>query len=154
MTTPLSNSPADVLRYALIALGLGILPVPGTNYTATSWPTSTGQELDSPDNTATTYDTTGIKDGRSMTDGDVVEHPGVQVRVRATDDPTAQTQAWILANAVDRLIIGTNLTIGTHTYTIYAVSRKGNPARLSQETPTSRRPVWTFNVTVTLTQTS
>ena len=154
MSLPFANSPADVVHYLLIALGLGMLPVPGFAYTATSWPVNAGQEPDSPDNTITLYNTTGNKHARIMIDGETVEDPGIQIRIRGTDDPTASIQAELIKVAIDEKAIGYNVQIGGHNFTVYAINRVGNPIQLGNESPTSRRRIYTINATVTLRQTT
>jgi hypothetical protein len=113
--------------------------------------------LNDPDNTVTVYDTLGNKHARIMIDGQVVEDPGIQIRVRATDNPTAQTQAEIIKQAIDERATGYNVQIPDlsnvlHNFTVYALNRSGNPIQLGKESPTSNRRIYTINATVTLRQ--
>jgi hypothetical protein len=158
MGLPLANSPADVVRYVLIALGLGTLPP--ANPVEGTWPISANQELNSPDGVVVIYDTTGNKDARSMIDGEVTEHPGIQIRVREDTDLAAQTQAELIKVAVDQQVAGYNvqilngLTNVVHNFTVMNISRSGNPIQVGNESPTSRRRLYTINATVTVVQTS
>ena len=77
MSDVLLHSPADVLRYALIDLGVGTLPTDNGD-----WPIQVAAQSDTPDETLTIYDTLGIDDGRHMGDGERFEHHGIQIRVR------------------------------------------------------------------------
>ena len=151
MSIPLANSPADAVRYLLIALGLGTLP---TNVPQGAWPINANQEPNDPDNVVTLYDTTGNKHARCMIDGEITEDPGIQIRVRGTDDPTAQVQSQLIKQAIDEQVAGYNVQINGHNFTIYAINRVSNPTQLGYESPTSRRRLYTINATVTIRQTS
>ena len=142
----LAHSPADVIRWLLIDLGLGTDPSEED-----SWPIHTSSEPDSPDNSITVYDTAGIVDGRIQRTGETREHCGVMLQVRGTSQPIA----WAKANAanviLDESIDKSNITIGSTDYIVYAVTRHSGPLSLGRE-PSTNRFLFTINAVVALRQ--
>lgn len=151
----LTNSPADVLRYALIAAGGGSLPSSGN-----AWPIAAWQESDLPDNFITLYDTSGNIDGRFQNNGAVQEHPGIQIRVRALNPSDGNTKIRDLLDIIDLQIRETLVTCnhpvgtGVSMYLIHNVSRKGTVLSLGKDTPTTKRALFTVNLTISLSQIS
>lgn len=145
----LTHSPADIIRYLLIAKGAGTLL--GANG---SWPISAWQENDSPDNFITCYDTSGLKDGRVQNDGEVQEHPGVQIRVRSAIASDGNTKIRQIQDIVDKQVAYTTVVIASSNYIVHAISRPGTILSLGKETPTSKRALFTLNILVTITQVS
>lgn len=149
----LTFSPADIVRYLMVSLGLGTLPS-GTG----AWPISVGLETNAPDNVITIYDTEGDNQGRTFDDGETQEAFGLQVRVRATDYPTGNYQARYLAREFDAIVAYSKVSIqsvvgtGTDEFVVYAISRKGNVISLGKE-PQTNRHLFTFNAVVTIQQT-
>lgn len=138
----MNHSPADIVRYALISLAQGTLPSAGG-----AWPISVRKELDTPDETMTVFNTQGKNDGRSMIDGERDEHPGVMIRVRAKDEPTAYLKAQSVAEALDRLY-QEEVTIGEESYLLHSVSRTSNVIPASD--PNSERKLFTINAIVSI----
>ena len=151
----LTHSPADVLRYALINAGGGSLPSSGS-----SWPIGCWQENETPDNVITLYDTSGNLDGRFQTDGEMQEHPGIQIRVRSANPLDGNTKIRQLMEIVDKGIRLTTVMIenpiGTavSTYVIYAVTRIGTVLSIGKDTPQTKRSLFTVNMIISLRQTS
>lgn len=144
----LTHSPADIIRYLLVGLGGGVLPSAGGD-----WPIYVSQEPTTPDNVITLYNTAGIKDGRLMPTGEVQEHPGVQIRVRATDDNTGWTKAEALAILLDETVLINQVNISTSVYIVYSVSRSPGPLVLGKEVADSKRDLFTINITTSIRQT-
>src|SRR5215472_5350045 len=97
MTTTLLNSPAEIVRAALIEVGVADDPSPwmdlvngngGVKPSNTMWPVFVWGEPSNPDNCITLYDTDGIDHGQSMVDLQLFAHYGIQVRIRSTDQRT------------------------------------------------------------------
>lgn len=149
-TTDLDHSPADVIRYLLIAMGAGIHPDDLVVNSGTQWPIYAGGEPNVPDETITVYDTAGRDDGRMQYDGERTEHPGIQIRIRARDHQTGYVKARQLAVSLDKEIYQNTVSIGNSQYFIHAVSRSGNVIPLGKESPTSKRSLFTINATVTI----
>lgn len=149
MSGALDHTQAKIMRALLIFLGQATLPSDDGD-----WPAFTGHEPNAPDSVITIYNTTGLKDGRSMIDGEVEMHPGVQIRVRAPDEDGASTKINAIAQALDTEVKYAVVTIDGSVYTIYSVSRTSDPFSLGQETPNSSRYIFTLNVVASLRQTA
>src|SRR5688572_13398595 len=104
MALELLHSPGEVVAYLLVELGLGATPTNPPASPAT-WPVYAEGEPDTPDNCITVYTTAGRSDGRSMIDGELFEHYGVQIRIRGR----TQTDGWQKASAVRKAISAANL---------------------------------------------
>ena len=148
MSGLLTHSVNDVLRRLLVNNGQGTLPS-----AAGSWPIGV-ERPDSPDDCVTITETTGRRDGRTMSDGEVVEHPGIQIEVRAANHNTGWTKAKALATYCDESICNSVITFESKTYNIINVSRVGSVMSLGRETPESARELFTFNAMVTIVQTN
>lgn len=149
MSGSLVHSPADIVRRALVTLGLGTLPT-----ASGSWPIAVSQEPDTPDEAITLYDTSGRIDGRTHVDGEIQEFPGLQVRVRSANPVTGYTKAQAIAVALDQSIRLTNVTIGANVYKIYAITRTGTVNAIGKEIETSKRNLFTINAVASIRQTT
>ena len=148
MSGSLTHSPADIVRYCLIDLSLGTLPT-----SSGDWPITVTQEVEDPDNAITIFDTSGIKQGRVF-GGEIQEHEGFQVRIRATDHSTGHTKANAIKEALDKSILNVGVTIGSTTYIVYSVSRRSGIFYLGQDVSSSKRVIFTINAVVALRQTN
>lgn len=148
MSGLLTHSVNEILRRLLINNGQGTLPTANG-----SWPIGI-ERHDTPDNCVTITETTGRSDGRTMTDGEVIEHPGVQVEVRSAIRNTGFTKAKALATYCDESIYNSGVTIEGKSYNVINVSRVGVVMSIGRETPESRRELFTFNAVVTIVQTN
>lgn len=142
---PLLHSPADILRWLLVQLGLGTDPG-----NAGSWPVYCSSEPHAPDNCITTYDTEQRGDGRSQISGEMFQHYGVQIRIRSVDHPTGYVKANALANALDQSVYQEVVTVSGTRYLIHAVSRSSAVLPLGKEVPASKRSLFTINLLVSL----
>jgi hypothetical protein len=150
-TPAADHSPADVLRWLLINLGLCTAPLqnPPSGAGNTAWPAYAAEEPPRPDAVVTCYDTDGYKDGRSMTEGDRFERHGVQVRVRCADPKSGVAKARQIADALDRDVYQSYVTIDGVTYLVDAVTRASDVVSLGRDAPQGGRSVHTLNVTFT-----
>lgn len=139
-----TNSPAELLRSALVAAAVGADPESGPNPT---WPVFVSHLPSNPDNAICVYDTSGKRDGRIMT-GPSISKPGWQVRIRAVDYRTAAGKMKEIQRALDA-ISQFALTLDGDSYVIEAVTQTGTPLSLGQEPDASRRDGITLNGTVT-----
>lgn len=144
MSGLLHHSPADIIRYILVAGSNGTMPSAGE-----SWPINVSSEPDQPDNCITLYDTEGIDGGRTMNDGERQVHEGIQVKVRGTDHVVGFAKASLLASALDS-IRAKVLTIDSTTYIVHCVIRTGGVLSLGKEVTASKRSLFTINATVSL----
>ena len=144
----MTHSPADVMRWLLIDLGIGTAPEDEG-----SWPIQDSNEPDLPDNLITVYDTAGITDGRVQRTGETAEHKGFMVQIRSTDKPTAWAKAEAIKTAMDESILNLLVTVDTSEYVIYSVTRHSGPVSLGRE-PSTNRFLFTINAVVSLRQTT
>lgn len=149
MSGSLDHSPADVIRYLLISLGLGTLPEDGA-----AWPIYCDQEPDRPDNCLTIYNTAGRDNGRVMINGERQEHHGFQVRIRAVTPVVGYPKARAIAVAMDQDVNRDSITIGYSEYLIHSISRTTDVFSLGEEVPASKRKIYTVNAVATLEQTN
>ena len=147
MSGALAHSPADILRYLLIDLGHGTLPSDGA-----LWPIYESQEPNLPDNVITTYNTTNVHQGRVMSDGEVQERYGIQIRVRATTELIAFVKSQAITISLDQDVYLKGVTINGSGYLVHAVSRISGPMSIGKETPDSKRDLFTINVTAAIRQ--
>lgn len=147
MSGPLKNSPAEVIATTLLAMGLGSSP---TSNPVQAWPIFATNEPSGPDNCITVYDTEGIKDGRTMIDGEVQLHHGFQIRVRSLDHSTGYQKANAIAIAIDEQVNQMDVTISPNVYIVWAISRKGDVIPLGTEGGKSKRSLFTINAIVAL----
>lgn len=143
----LTHSPADVVRWLLVALGLGTDPEGGD-----SWPVFAAGEPDSPDNCITVFDTVGTDDGRVMVTGEAVRHPGIQVRVRAKNHATGWAKADAIRTALAQSVYLEAVAVGGNHYLLHSASKIGNVLALGKESPVSKRSIFTLNCQVSVKQ--
>jgi len=150
MSQLLEHSPADVLRYALVAAGLGVMP-----NTTGSWPVSVGTEPNKPDLVITCKDTHGRVGGHYGT-GDRDEFYGVQLVLRANDKPSLWVKLNQLANAFDTdraHFYRVTVTLGAKTYLLENVTRRDNGIPMGPERESARETA-VLNVWLTITPTN
>lgn len=121
------HSPADVIRYLLIQLGLGTDP--GDN---TDWPIYAPSEPDKPDNAITVYTTAPDLHGRAMPTKEILQHFGVLIRVRSTTDPELATKAYAIANTVARSAYFSDIMVDTHVYRVANMTLRSGPLFLGR----------------------
>ncbi len=138
-------TPAEVIAHALANRGLGSYDPPGT-----VWPIYVGSMPISPDMCIVIYDTTGRYDGRTMDDGVVQLHPGLQVRTRAQDYTVAEQKIAAIEAALDALHnTAITATDEGKTYTVAAVTRTSNRVDMGREEK-NRRQHFSLNAILTL----
>lgn len=145
----LEHSPAEIIRSLLVTLGLGEDPSIGTGSPVYNWPIYISQTPGLQDNVITVYDTTGNKDNRMQATGEVDEHFGIMVQVRADSHPTGYAKASSIASHFDLSVSGNNVTIDGYDYVVNAVVRTGTINSLGKE-PKTDRNLFTLNATVSL----
>lgn len=123
----MKHSPANIIRNYVVKNHACSLP--DTNGL---WPGHVNFLADTVDNAILFTDTNGTKDGRLQRTGETIEHPGLQVLVRATD----QGVAWQRIDVISKLFDATarqSLTIDGVSYLINSINRKGSIVPLSME---------------------
>lgn len=138
-------SPATIVARFLTLSAITSAPEDGQE-----WPAYVGHEPPEPPNCVTVYDTGGTLDGREMRTGEVLEHPGVQVRVRA--DPESYAVARAKAEQVVSALNGASRAetpFADASFALSNASQASGIAYLGPE-PETRRPLFTVNYRVTL----
>lgn len=141
----LSHSPADIVRYLLVNLSRGSLPEDEA-----AWPIYVSQEPDHPDSCITVYDTSGIIEGRAQISGEIQEHYGIQIKVRAASPTVAYAKISEVNNWIDKSVRNNLVTIESSQYLVYAITRKGGILSLGKELSSSKRNLYTVNAIVSL----
>lgn len=147
MSTQLTHFPADILAQVLINNGLGSDPT-GTG----AWPIRSAMEVSSPDNVITVYDTAGRQHGRTQPDGEIQEHYGIQVRVRATDPTTGRRKANDIRVFLSETLYNATVTIGTAQYVVHDSNGLGPVLSLGKDVSNTKRSLFTVNGTVPIRQ--
>jgi hypothetical protein len=148
MSSSLSHSQADVVRWLLIAQSIGTDPA-----SSAAWPIYVSNEPDTPDNLITIYDTAGIFDGRIQRSGEKVEYRGIMIQVRGTSHPVAWAKTDALRVALDEAVNKTIVDVGDNQYIVYSISRQSGPIALGRE-PSTSRFLFSINCAVILRQLS
>lgn len=159
MSGTLAYSPAKILRQCFINLGLaadatgaGKYRASDGKYVGSAWPAFSDGEPDSPDSCITVYGTAGTSTGREMVSGQRQEHHGVQVRIRAQEETAGYAKANALAQAMDQSILMNIVTIGAHSYRLWAVTRTSDVLYIGTEGATSKRRIYTINAKMAVEQ--
>ena len=137
--------PSKVMQLFLIDQGYGNLP-PNT-----VWPIYFGfmpGVPQAPADAIAVYDTVGLKDGRLINTGEVIEYPGIQIRVRATAYENGFDRIQRITNKLDT-VLKHLIIIGNDAYTIHNITRLGPPISLGQEEG-STRVLFVVNTRMTL----
>lgn len=137
----MTHSPAHIIRQMLVDLGIGSDPDLAT---LGDWPCYDGAEPENPDDVITIYDTTGLQDGRAMFDGELLQHHGVQARIRGQDAPTAWAKADAVQTAFAQTVYDERVTIGANSYFVLCLGKISQVLAVGRE-PNSRRSVFTIN---------
>lgn len=141
------HGPAYIVGQLLIDLGAVTEVADDDN-----WPISISDELPEPDNAVSIFDTQGAQHGSVQTDGEVQEHPGIMIRVRATGYQIGFAKASAIAELLDQSVVYETVTIEATDYIVHSINRTSNVLHLGKETPNSKRHLFTINATVALTQ--
>lgn len=145
----MTHSPANVMKWLLVALGVGTSPELSP---LQAWPLYDSSEPGQPDNCITLYDTQGTDDGRSMLDGKLWQHHGFQVRVRSTDQPTGQLKADAVRLCLSQTIYHNSVNRQGKTYRVWNCAKIGQTIYIGKDKPRSERSLFTINATVALEQ--
>jgi len=142
----LLHSPADIVRQLLVDIGTASLPTSNTY-----WPASTDQELDSPDDTITLYDTVGRIDGVTQPDGEIDEHYGFQIRLRSSQHTTGYRKLLGIRKYLAANVQNVTVNVDGTSYRVWSVTNLSSVNRLGKDLANSRRRLFTLNGTVVVT---
>lgn len=146
----LSHTPAEILRQCLIDLGVAT-----DQEDEQPWPAFYALLPGRPDEVITVQNTQGTLDGRLMDEGEYVEHPGFQARLRSRYQRTGWLKAqevWNTLSAIRRQPVTlphpeTEVDVD---YTIQSVTLTAPIAVLGQDPDNERRENFTINGRITL----
>ena len=145
MAQRVTHSPADITRRVLIDIGVGGDPP------STPWPIYATSEPDLPDNLITVFDVIGSSDGRSMIDGEVLSHFGIQIRVRSTTHQIGWQKADEIQTALAKEIYQRTISIEGNTYYVHCFARIQDVLAIGFDLP-NRRSFFVVNANVSLRQ--
>ena len=149
----LTFSPASIMALYLIEVE-SIMSQPSDRGEAGwDWPLYVSSMPDIKDDCGAIYDVPGLSDGRLMI-GQVIEHQGVQIKIRSEDYQTGWEKINEIAAILDA-IHNDEITIGTSSvdeiiYRIQSLTRSSEIGYLGLEPGTSRRNLFTVNYIVTI----
>jgi len=139
------HSPAQITVQALTDDGIMDSPSSGGD-----WPLYV-DHLPKTKQCAAIRTTAGISDGRIMKTGEVIDHPGIQVRVKGHTYEDANQKCWAIADYFSKLKYKLVVLSDGFGYTIQAVSRFSPILPLGVEEGTGLY-IFSCNFTVTLSQ--
>jgi len=150
MTGPLPDTAAAIVQQLLV--NLGVCSLPGTSGDP---PVFCNSMPDSPDAAVAVYDTEGRIHGRAQVTGEIQEHLGIQIKVRASKHQDGVTHCEQIKEALDLTVYRTSVTMPTtaHTYLVQAITRTSGILVLGKEIPGSKRSLFTINALVSVTKT-
>jgi hypothetical protein len=152
VTGLLLDSPAEVVRQLLVDLNLGSTPPVPPASLVNDWPAYVGMEPSVPDNCLTVYDTTGRDFGRTMFDGVLITHYGIQLRVRALNHKTGWLKAHTARTTLSEGVYRKGVTVGSNNYLLWCLNRFGNVLAIGKDSPTTKRSIFTLNFMAVLRQ--
>jgi len=148
VSASLLTSPAYILASYIIAEDIGAMTDPADD---DDWPLYVSSMPDSRDiktNCGAIYDSPGLKNGRLM-EGPVIEHYGIQLKIRSDNHDDGWAKAEAIAVALDGIANDT-ITIGIVEYQIHNVKRMSPVISLGIEKGTKDRRLFTVNFLVTM----
>jgi len=145
MSGSLDYSPARVLLSALADLSLGAIG-------ASQWALYAAFMPDRPDDAISLYNTTGLTQGRIQINGETQEQHGIQVRIRSATEEAGWAKARAIAVALDTSIRETEVSVASDAFILHSTNRTSDVISLGLESPTTKRRLYTINVTASIRQ--
>lgn len=147
--TVTTHSPARILAAYLVAQSLATAHDSGSAWACFDNFMPDDEAVS--DSAIAVYDTGGAQSGRQVSNGDPIEFPAVQVRIRSLSDDAAWAKAKAIAAAMNALTSG-SVSLGGSDYTLRSVSQQSPVLPLGRERGPRRRVSLTINYLVTLTE--
>lgn len=146
----LAHRPAEVIRQLLIDSGLGIAPTyPGVS---ADWSAYSPDLPDRPDRCISIRDVDNQMNGREMFTGRHEEFHGVQLVLRSVDPDSGHAKAAEVVTYLDSYstLYDRLVTVGAVAYLVHSFDRSGGILYLGDESPSSRRSLFSINAMVTI----
>jgi hypothetical protein len=147
----MDNCHAEVLQQLFVNLGLGVLR---SAHPESDWPIYVTLMADVPDNAICVHETAAQLDGRMMATGELLEHKGFQVMVRAKTHEAGFAKAEAFRIAMDQSVHNNTVILGSHIYGVQSITRRSGILSLGRDVSSSERQLFTINGIVYLRQQS
>lgn len=132
----------EIIQHLFIGYGLGVDP---DILPRGSWPVYSTTLPTHPDNLIVVRGTTGRSHGRTMVDGETLNHYGFQVMIRAVDDRIGNRKAEDIRYKMQVAMYQNVITIGASRYLIPCISNIGQVLCLGFDHPNSKRSLFSLN---------
>lgn len=139
----MNHSAADVLCQALVDNAVLIYPDEST----TAWQCFVDGMPSMPDEVAVLIDEDGHDDGRSMLDGELFYHYGVQMILRGREHRSGYRKAEAVRQALASIYRQT-VVVESEAYRVHCVAHIGQVLCLGKDTPNSKRSMFSLNMSV------
>lgn len=142
----MNPAPSDMIRSYLIGVGAGS-PIEVKNMG--TWPIYTNARPDGvgvPDNVISIFDTNGRKQGRIMSSGRTIIHPGIQIVVRASESDDSFSHSYYIAELLDQIQM-TTVTVNSVVVVLNAFTR-GPILTMGKEPGNRQRTLFSQNGTL------
>lgn len=137
----IDKMPSEILTEVLLQTaptsGLFVRPSP-TWKASDGWPLFYGFMPATPDDCACVYGTQGIQHGKVMRTGEVIEHHGVEIIVRANNYNNMRSSTITIVNTLDPLF-NRDVAYQGSTYRLFAATRTSSIRDLPEELEKQRR---------------
>lgn len=147
----MNRSGAQIIQALLVSASLLSAPA-----AATDWPCYIGQlpdkdQLNVPDEAAAVYDMPGIKEGKQMKNGFVLERSQVQIKTRSLDYTSGWNKLNAICAALDPLAQVRVMVDTAYSYLLPGITR-GSPISLGPEQGVKRRFLFVVTVNFAATE--
>ena len=151
MSGALRHNPADIIRYFLIAKGVGVRPSAGGEWPVYADFIPDGPNI--PDEVLCVFDTKPKTQGRIQVTGEVQEFYGINIQIRCKVPSEGK---YLGSQIIPVLDTNKNITV-THpdtanTYLISAITRKSGVLGLGKESSGALRNLFSINAIASIRQ--
>ena len=144
MLVPFLHRPAEIIQKVFILTGLGSDPLLDP---LQAWPVYSPLEPSMPDNCLTIGDTQGRDSGRTMVDGEMLLHYGIQIRIRAINERVGFRKGEAIRIKIMEGIYQMRVTLESSIYLVPCLARPSQVLYIGIDNPNSKRSLFTINVT-------
>lgn len=142
------HSAADILANYFITKGYGVLSSSVAPASTTAWPIFTGYSPPEGNQNIVIYNTTPTSNGRLMTNGMPIQHPGIQILTRHEFDRDSFAKANDLYQALAALR-NVSVTVESNSYVISNAAEIRPPIYVGEEIG-KNRIIYSVNAVLTI----